>query len=183
MVVATVLAIIIEHRLRLRASVPLQQKGRHLVEKGFDMRLAERILRQDEIIQILRVEDVSESIALLEETEETVQVLQTHPTEEGRCHHFLSDELIEHGLLALHELHILGRNPVHHLLESQSERIFVAVAERCATEDGMQEPTVLELLRNYRQVGMVEVEGHEPVGHFIEEGEPLHLRETAEIDV
>ena len=177
------LAIIIEHRLRLRASVSLQQEGCHFVEKGFDMRLAERVLRQDEIVLILRVEDVSESIALLEETEETVQVLQTHPTEEGRCHHFLSDELIEHGLLALHELHILGRNPVHHLLESQSERIFVAVAERCATEDGMQEPTVLELLRNYRQVGMVEVEGHEPVGHFIEEGEPLHLRETAEIDV
>ena len=47
----------------------------------------------------------------------------------------------------------------------------------------MEEPTVLEFLRDDRQVGMVEVEGHEPVGHFIEEGEPLHLRETAEIDV
>ena len=60
------------------------------------------------------------------------------------------------------------------MVESQQERVFVAVAEGTAFEQSFEKAVLPDRPQSLDNFRMVEIEGHEPVDEFIEEGERLH---------
>ena len=165
----------------------LHEESHHLGKALFKWRVAEQRTGEEETARsITRLKGVEEVAALREHLEETVETLQIGTTQE-RCRlQLVGGHILDAGqrcLATVEHLHdTLGQLADGHL-ETDGKRVFVAVAKRTAVEHTAQEGLAAHALKQTADSRMLRVVGHKPVAHEVEEGEALHLRETAEVDV
>ena len=127
--VTTGLTTVLKHHTGLFLTLLFDQEGCQIIEGGFHMGTREDWLRQEEIAIVLK--GVTELTAIGIQTEETVQILQIHPTHVCRL---LSYRIINiphtynSHLAASHRLTYILRQSWQHALQGKKERIFVGTA-------------------------------------------------------
>ena len=75
----------------------------------------------------------------------------------------------------LHHLAHAGRQPLEDGLHSNNERVFITFTERPVGQHVLQEFSIAYLVYHILNARMLHEERPEPVGHIVEEREPLHL--------
>ena len=145
------------------------------------MRPREHLTSEEQAV--LAIERIVQVTSLGEEAIEAERILQIGTTDKVGILHLLLEHLIDTGLATLHHVTKFLRYTRDNLAESQQERVFVAITERSHRHESFQEHIIAILSHHFCNLRMLHIKWHKPVAYLLKEGEPFHLRETAEIDV